>query len=232
MHDQWPARLPGGCAVISEDRSKTLCCEPRKIPWLATHSYMKIKLFSFITVVLFVLLVAQPAFAHGDEPRLEISPEKLSPGAVLDVRGVDFEFEEQVALTLHGEQSEIPFGTILADVEGVFVLALTLPFDLPEGTYILRATTDDHTVESPQIAVSGAPIMEGGGQGERDEDDALLAPMPTYAPGVSSTPMPQAEAVASTESTPTRNSSNMFMLWGIAGVAILLVFAYIRIKRK
>jgi hypothetical protein len=193
---------------------------------------MKIKLSPFITVILLAFLVVQPAFAHGDEPRLEISPEKLSPSAVLDIRGVDFEFEEQIALTLYGEQAEIPFGTVLADVEGVFMLTITLPFDLPEGTYVLRATTDDHTVESPQITVSGAAIMEGGGQGERDEDDALLAPMPTYAPGVSSTPMPQAEVVASTESAPTRNSSNTIMLWGIAGVGILLVFAYIRIKRK
>lgn len=189
---------------------------------------MKIKLFSFIPILLLAFLVVQPASAHGDDPRIEINTDRLNPGSVLDIRGVDFEFEEIVTLSLMGTQTEISFGTVLADVEGVFLLTITLPVDIPEGTYVVRATTDDHVVESPQIEVSGAAIIEGGGQGERDEDDGLLAPMPTYAPGVSSTPIPQA-----VEREPAQaSSSNPLLLGAIAGIGIILVLAYVRMKRK
>ncbi len=189
---------------------------------------MQIKLFPFISILLLAFLLVQPVSAHGDDPRIEINTDRLNPGSVLDIRGVDFEFEETVTLSLISTQTEIPFGTVLADVEGVFLLTITLPVDIPEGTYVVRATTDDHVVESPQIEVSGAAIIEGGGQGERDEDDGLLAPMPTYAPGVSSTPIPQAEV----ESEPTQaSSSNPLLLGAIAAIGVILVLAYVRIKR-
>lgn len=189
---------------------------------------MKSKLVPLISAILLAFVIVQPALAHGDEPRLEISPEKLSPGAVLDIRGVDFEFEEQVTLTLYNDQTEAPFGTVLADVEGVFLLSITLPFDLHEGTYVIRAMTDDHTVESPPITVAGTAVDEGGGQGERDEDDALLAPMPTYAPGVSSTPIPQVEPGANT----APETSSPYLLWVIASLGVILVIAYIRMTRR
>lgn len=190
---------------------------------------MKIKLFPFISAILLAFLVTQTVSAHGDDPRIEINTDKLNPGSVLDIRGVDFEFEEAVTVSLSGAQSEISFGTVLADVEGVFLLFITLPVDLPEGTYVIRATTDDHVVESPPITVSGMAIMEGGGQGERAEEDALLAPMPTYAPGVSSTAVPQAVVV---ESEPAPDSSSPLLLGAIAVIGIILVFAFIRIKRR
>ena len=184
---------------------------------------------SIIFVILFVLIFAQPVSAHGNEPRLEINPERLNPGAVLDIRGVDFDFEEEITLTLVSPQTEIPFGTVLADAEGVFLLSITLPVDVPEGTYVVWGTTDDHKVESPPITVSGAAIVEGG-EGERSEDDLLLAPMQTYAPGFSSTPLPEAAAV---ESPPSEaEGSNPYLLWTIAGVGVILVVAYIRMKKR
>jgi hypothetical protein len=190
---------------------------------------MKIKLFRFFPVVWLTFLLAQPVSAHGSDPRIEINTDRLNPGSVLDIRGVDFEFEEAVELALVGIQTQVPFGAVLADVEGVFLLSITLPLDLPEGMYVIRATTDDHMVESPQIVVLGSAIIEGGGQGERDEDDGLLAPMPTYAPGVSSTPIPQAAAV---ESEPARASSSPPLFGAIAAIGIILVFAFIRIKKR
>ncbi len=183
---------------------------------------------SIIILLLFVLISAQPALAHGDKPRLEINPERLNPGAALDIRGVDFRLEEHVTLSLVSAQTEIPFGTVLADAEGVFILTITLPVDTPEGIYIVRATTEDRVVESIPITISGMALMAGGGQGERDEDDGLLAPMPTYAPGVSSTPLPKVAAVESASSPPL----NPYLLWIVAVIGIILVVAYLRMKRR
>jgi len=137
-------------------------------------------------ILLIALAFASPAHAHGDDPRLEISPERINPGGVVDVRGVDFEREESVTLLLVNGQTAIPFGEIVADVDGVFLQSVIVPVDLPQGTYNFLAITDDHNVTSPDFLVQGPPILTdgGGGQGLRDEDDPLLAPMPTFAPGV------------------------------------------------
>lgn len=187
---------------------------------------MKTKVFSFIIALSFVFLIPQQVAAHGDEPRIEISAERLSPGAVLDIRGVDFEFEEEVSLVVSNPQTEITFGSVLADTEGIFLLSVTLPFDMPEGVYIVRATTDDHVVESVQFTVSGLPFSEGEGEA-REEDDALLAPMPTYGPGVSSTPLPEAVNV---QSEPAQNT-NPLLLLVIAGLGVILAVAVLRMRR-
>ena len=138
-------------------------------------------------IILIALALMQPltVFAHGDDPRLEISPEFVNPGGAVDVRGVDFEPEESITLMLINPQTAIPLGGIIADVEGVFLITVPLPVDLTEGTYTFLAITDDHNITSPELTVQGSPIYGGeSGQGLRDEDDPLLAPMPTFAPGV------------------------------------------------
>jgi hypothetical protein len=124
------------------------------------------------------------ALAHGGEPRLEISMERLSPGGVVDVRGVEFDYEELVTLALIGSEKDIVVGEITTNVEGEFTHIAVLPSDLAEGTYYFRATTSHHWAISPPLTVWGIAYIEGGGQGPRDEDDGLLAPMPMFAPGV------------------------------------------------
>jgi len=143
-------------------------------------------------ILLLSLFVVPIAFAHGDEPRLEISLERINPGGVIEVRGVDFELEELVTLELVGPDVVIPLGEIVANVEGVFVQIVTLPVDLMAGMYSFRALTDDHVIKSPTFEVWGMAILEGD-DGQREDEDGLLVPMPTYAPGVSVTPMAQVE---------------------------------------
>jgi hypothetical protein len=128
---------------------------------------------------IFVFLRVHPALAHGSEPRLEINVERINPGGVVDVRGVDFEPEELATLALTGPSSEISLGEVTADTEGIFLQIIALPSDLPEGIYMFRAVTDDHEISSPELMVAGAPILNEEGEGQREEEDLLLAPMPT-----------------------------------------------------
>jgi len=140
---------------------------------------------SIFVGLLIIFSFVHPVSAHGDEPRLEISHEFMNPGGVVDVRGVDFEPEESITLMLINPQTAIPLGEIIANVEGVFLITVPLPVDLTEGTYSFLAITDDHNITSPDLTVQGSPIYGGeGGQGLRDEGDPLLAPIPTFAPGV------------------------------------------------
>src|SRR5687767_11255154 len=90
-------------------------------------------LFAIVCVLTFGF--APPAQAHVDEPRLEISADRMNPGGVVDVRGVGFDYEESVTLYLERPGIIIQAGQIVADVEGVFLHIIALPADLPEGVY-------------------------------------------------------------------------------------------------
>lgn len=202
-------------------------CEPEKFSGSHSIDDMKTKIplgLLAILVFLFAPVFMMPVSAHGDEPRIEISADRLNPGAVLDIRGVDFEMEEEITLVLLGSQVEFPLGTVNADVEGVFVLTITLPVELAEGPYTIRATTDDHVLESPIITVWGTAMLEGGEEGPREEDDGLLAPMPSFAPDAAT---PLSQAVPVVESAPSRNFS-MPVIWIAAGIGVILVLGVLR----
>ena len=144
--------------------------------------------FLIFTIALaFCLATKFTVSAHAGEPRLEISIDRLNPGGVLDVRGVAFDYEEVVTLVLMSSQAQISLGEIVANLDGEFNHIVTLPTDLTEGTYYIRGTTAHHWTISPPLTVWGTALGEGGGQGERDEDDGLLAPMPTYPPAAAVT---------------------------------------------
>ena len=57
----------------------------RKIPGLPIFRLMVAGLVGFIVA----LWSVTPVLSHGDEPRVEISSERITPGGVIEVRGVD-----------------------------------------------------------------------------------------------------------------------------------------------
>jgi hypothetical protein len=181
-----------------------------------------------LVVFLIALLFTTPASAHGDEPRIEISTDRLNPGSVIDLRGVAFEMDEAVTLTLVGPQQEVSFGTVLADTEGVFLLTITLPADLSEGNYVIRATTDDHSVESPQITVVGSADLGEGNEDQRQDEDPLLAPMPTFA---ANPPTPISQSDAPVEAIPQKNIW-MPVAWIAGGIGFVVMLGLVFRRRK
>ena len=190
----------------------------------------------FFIAILFIIgfSLTHPALAHGDEPRLEISSDRMNPGGVVDVRGVDFEREEAITLMLVNAQTAIPLGEIFADVEGVFLQTVVLPVELAEGTYNFLAITEDHNITSPDLTVQGpAVVADGeGGQGLRDEDDPLLAPMPTFAPAVVTAPVAAVPVEARPASASNRNILFLIVLTVIGMAIVAIVFAINATKRK
>jgi len=183
-------------------------------------------LLSLAIVIVYSLIIVPVASAHNMQPRVEISMERLNPGGIVDVRGVSFGMEETVTLTLIGSSAEIPLGEILSDAEGEFMHIAVLPSDLVEGTYYFRATTSHHWVISPPLTVWGTAVMEGGGQGLRDDDDGLLAPMPTLAPVAATAPVPSAPV----EATPTSTWSPIILaLAALIFIGIVVAFG---LKKK
>lgn len=189
--------------------------------------------YFFLPIVFILdLTFAQTTHAHGSEPRLEISVERLSPGGVVDVRGVEFDYEESVTLALIGLEKDMLVGEITTNVEGEFMHIAVLPSDLAEGTYYFRATTSHHWAISPPLTVWGTAYMEGGGQGLRDEDDGLLAPMPTFAPGVvpEGVSQPAAQPVHQETNVSNRNPA-VFVVLGLLVMGVFVALG-LRVVRK
>jgi hypothetical protein len=183
-----------------------------------------------ILLIVLTLGVTQPAFAHGEEPRLEIGAEVLAPGSVLEIRGVGFEIDEEISLSLRDSSNEIPIGTVTGDVEGSFQLNFPLPADLSEGSYILWARTDDHEVGSIAFSVRGLAVAIDGGEELRSEEDGLLAALPTLPPGYSSTPLPQVGAAADIKPEP--ESKGWLILWALGFLAVISILVAFGLRRR
>ena len=181
-----------------------------------------------IFVITISLFLVPSVFAHNQTPRVEISLERLHPGEVVDVRGVSFEMDEPVTLTLIGSGVEVPLGEVLSNGEGEFLHIVQLPSDLVEGAYYFRAVTNHHFVISPPLTVWGTAVSEGGGQGLRDEDDGLLAPMPTFPPAVATVSAPVVSAPAEDLPASSGLRTNTVVLAAVMVLAIILVFGMLR----
>ena len=191
-------------------------------------------LVPFVIVLLLSLFVVPRASAHGRTPRLEISAERMNPGGVLDIRGVEFDYEELVTLSIERQGIIVLLGEVNADLEGNFIHTIVLPSDLPAGEYNVRGVTEHHDILSPLFAVQGPAILsEGGGQGERDEDDGLLAPMPTHAAGVVPDSVSPTAAPSNPQSAPASNRSLMvFGLLILLGGGILVISRSIDVRKR
>jgi hypothetical protein len=77
-----------------------------------------IRSLPLILIFIFSFCIPWTVSAHSSEPRLELSAERLNPGATLEVRGVDFEVETPVLLKLVGSKIEKEFGKVTTDQEG------------------------------------------------------------------------------------------------------------------
>ena len=187
-----------------------------------------------ITILLISVIPTRNAFAHATEPRIEINIDRIMPGGVLDLRGVAFDYEEVVTLTLIGTQGEFSLGEITADAEGIFLHIVKLPTDLAEGTYYFRGVTTHHYVISPALTVQGNAIpAEGEGEEERwEEEDQLPFAIPTYPPGVVPGAAPGATQSVPVEAPPAPSSGLNGNLWLLAGLMVLVVFLVVGFMRR
>lgn len=192
-----------------------------------------LRFLSFFLVLILAVGFVRPALAHGGQPRLEINVERPNPGGIVDVRGVEFDYEEVVTLTLISSQVEISVGDITTNVDGEFTYIVTLPIDLAEGTYYIRGTTTHHWVLSPALIVWGSAVIEDEGEGRLDEEEGygLLVPMPTFAPAAQAvSTVPASVASAPVEAIPAITWNPMIL--ALAALAIIVLVVMLRLGRK
>jgi len=194
---------------------------------------MKKQSFELLLIILMFFLpfcFAQTAFAHGDEPRLEISVERINPGGLIEVRGVGFDYDMQVSLSLISSTAQFSLNEVTTDEEGIFTQNVVLPAELPAGNYNFLARTEHHTVTSPMVTVWGTAVENHEDNGIQDQSDVQFDPIPTLAAGV---PTPMLSSPYSQSSNPPEKTS-LPLAWIALGVGIILILGVLirmRIKR-
>lgn len=189
----------------------------------------KIILLQYITALAFAACFVQPALAHAGEPRLEISVERINPGGTIEVRGVDFDYEQSIALSLMHANAEIPLDDATADMEGTFTQTVVLPTDLPTGEYNFRAKTDHEVVMSPILTVWGVAVEDQESTSIQDQSDVQLEPIPSPTVGVDAA-VPQVALPGN--NAPPQSSFNPLIWMIAAGLAIAVLAGLVfRMKR-
>jgi len=118
-------------------------------------------------------------------------------------------------------------GRITADAEGGYTFILVLPERLAEGKYTVTATAAEHQITSPPFTVSGVAISAEEGV-QRGQEDALLAPMPSSAPGIGPMPLPTPGSSAQPSST---QPSLALIAIALTAVGAVLAAAWVRLRR-
>jgi hypothetical protein len=125
-----------------------------------------------------VLWSAAPVAAPG-ELILQLSAERIQPGATIEVRG-DLGTGEafEVALVAKADGSRRLIGTITTVDEGHFQSYVTIPADAIPGDYLFEVAADLTVVRAP-LTIAGSPIDPGGGGDGPDRGDGLIVPLPS-----------------------------------------------------
>ena len=200
-----------------------------------SESYMNRSQHSHWLVILLAVIFALSktlvaSAQQGYSLLIMLSVVQASPGARIEIAGSHFEPDIAVSFVLFQEGNETPLGTVTADNHGDFDTSVLLPYELPFGDYEFRGVDEKGNFAAVPFSIVPDPSQEENGE-PRDEEDPLLAPMPTYAPGVSVTPMVVKEETG-TPVVPNATVSWVPLLTlGGTVLAILLLVFWVR-KRK
>lgn len=184
-----------------------------------------------IVTFIFVFAISSPVLAEeGETPQLVLSVLEASPGATIEVTGGHFEPDVLVTFILFRNGTQIQLGTVFADYHGDFTAAVLLPLDLQLGRSEFRAVDEKgHGAIAALTIVPDPSGLEGGEA--REEEDPLLAPMPTYAPGVVPGGVVQATAQPTPREAPGSNRDATIFVGFVLAVGILVVIG-LRVSRK
>lgn len=202
---------------------------PRPCSLFVMKRFLQILFAASFLVPISAFLTKTNVLAEGgDTPQIALSVLQASPGATIEITGGRFQPDIFVTFILVLNGSETQLGKILADDHGEFTTSILLPLELQIGQYEFRAVDEKNRVAIAPIAI----IKDESGVDDpvsRQQDDGLLAPMPTLS---ANAPTPMLQSVSSSQSKPPDNSSIPFV-WIAAGIgSILILGLMVGVKRK
>jgi hypothetical protein len=171
-------------------------------------------LTSFIVLILTLGMISSTSAWEGDTPQVVLRVARASPGATIEVEGGRFEPDILVRFTLIQSVTQTPLGSVFADDHGEFTTSVFLPLELQSGQYEFQALDEKNRRAVAPLTIVPEAIEEEG-NGQRENEDPLLAPMPTFAPGEVPGAAPEA-----TQGAVSTGQYSVQYLYGI-GIALL-----------
>lgn len=189
-----------------------------------------IQFFLTLATVIFAVLVASPALAQaGDTPQILLSVLEASPGATIEIAGGHFEPDVNIAFILIQNESRTPIGTAVADWEGNFAASFLLPHTLQPGKYEFHAVDERNRSVVTPFTIVPDPNREGDVD-LREQVDNLLAPVPTFKPGV--VPGEPAQSKTPVSSLPQKSPSTNLLLWVGLTLSALGSIAFFKLTKS
>ncbi len=184
-----------------------------------------VRLFGALLILGLWVGGAPLAHAHDGTARVELSAERSSAGADLEVRGMNIAPELPITLALVGGGAEFSLGTVIGDAHGDFVLAVAVPREAAAGAYNVRAFGANRVVVAAPLTILGLAAEEEGQQ--RDQDEPLLAPMPRAQPA-----SPAVAAMPTVAAAPTAPQERQITLWPAIALMALAATAGLTIVAR
>jgi hypothetical protein len=178
------------------------------------HKTIAVRALVVALTLSFWFAVIPVAWAHDGTARVELSAERISAGADLEVRGINIAPEMPISLALIGAGAEFSLGSVVGDAHGDFILAVAVPREAAAGAYTVRAFGTNRVIVVAPLTIVGASAEEEGGQ--RGEDEPLLAPMPNPQPST-----PVVAAMPAAVAAPAAPQERQFTLWPAIALAAL-----------
>lgn len=176
-------------------------------------------LVAALVLWLWVAHAPPPARAHAGPPRVELAADQLSPGATLEIQGINIAPEQQVTLALVQPNLEIPLGLAMGDQHGDFKAVFALPRTLEPGAYMVRAVGANRVIVGATLT-----IISAGAADDAEEDASQPNALPQDGPAS----QPQPASLSSTAGEPPAiESSTDLAIEPSIGLAIALVVALV-----
>lgn len=129
-----------------------------------------------LAAAVLVALGPAAAVAHGGALELTVSTDPVGAGEPLTVSGEGFGRNATVELSLTGPGGDADLGAAVADDEGAFEQAVTIPGTVVPGTYLVRAVGDEEaTAELTVGAMPGMAAAAAEAMPARDRSAAWTA---------------------------------------------------------
>jgi len=189
------------------------------------HRNITVRLFGTLLLLGLWAGSAPLARAHDGTARVELNAERISPGADLEVRGINIAPEMQITLALVGGGAEFPLGVVVGDAHGDFVQAVSVPREAAAGAYTVRAFGANRVIVAAPLTLVGMAIEEEGAQ--REQDEPLLAPMPRAQPA-----SPAVAAMPTVAAAPTAPQERQITLWPAIALMALAATAGLTIVAR
>ena len=188
-------------------------------------------LAGLIALILASILVNPVLATQVYTLQVTLSVVQASPGATIEITGTHFEPDVAVTFVLFQKGNQAELGNFIADDHGDFETSVLLPYDLPFGEYEFRGVDEKGDFAAVPLTIVPDPIGEEAGQ-SREDEDGLLAPMPTFEPGVApgSVSQPAAQPLSAEVTASNRNPTLLVVL--ILLLVGILIVSGLRFTRK